>query len=145
MKRVIAGFAILGAFLAFLASSFAEDVKATCFVATNGNDAWSGKLAAPNSPKTDGPFRTLKRARDAVREIKKRNNGLKEPVTILVRGGKYFLDDMLVLKEVDSGSREAQITYRAYPGEKPILSGGGTLSGWKPYKGEILQVSLPEA
>src|SRR5260221_4087009 len=129
MKRVIASFVILAAFLVFPASSFAEDVKATCFVATNGNDSWSGKLAAPNSQKTDGPFKTLKRARDAVREIKRRNNGLKEPVTILVRGGKYFLDDTLVLKEADSGSQEAQITYQAYPGEKPILSGGRTLSG----------------
>ena len=28
-------------------------------VATNGNDAWSGKMAAPNADKTDGPFATV--------------------------------------------------------------------------------------
>jgi hypothetical protein len=29
------------------------------YVATNGNDAWSGRLAEPNAEKTDGPFATL--------------------------------------------------------------------------------------
>jgi hypothetical protein len=32
------------------------------YVATNGNDAWSGRLAEPNAGKTDGPFATLERA-----------------------------------------------------------------------------------
>ena len=29
------------------------------YVATNGNDAWSGRLDSPNADKTDGPFATL--------------------------------------------------------------------------------------
>ena len=29
------------------------------YVAPNGNDAWSGKMAAPNADKTDGPFATV--------------------------------------------------------------------------------------
>lgn len=40
---------------------------ATYYVATNGSDAWSGTLAEPNPEKTNGPFATLTRARDAVR------------------------------------------------------------------------------
>ncbi|MFN3422083.1 MAG: hypothetical protein ACK40X_10215, partial [Armatimonadota bacterium] len=32
------------------------------YVATSGNDAWSGRLASPNRKKTDGPFATLQRA-----------------------------------------------------------------------------------
>ena len=40
------------------------------YVATDGNDAWSGTLASPNAAKTDGPFATLQRARDAVRETR---------------------------------------------------------------------------
>ena len=40
------------------------------YVATNGNDAWSGKLAAPNAESSDGPFATLQRARDAIRAVK---------------------------------------------------------------------------
>lgn len=32
------------------------------YIAPNGNDAWSGTLAAPNTSATDGPFATLSRA-----------------------------------------------------------------------------------
>ena len=39
------------------------------FVATDGNDAWSGKLAKPNRAKTDGPLATVERARDARERI----------------------------------------------------------------------------
>jgi hypothetical protein len=40
------------------------------FVATDGDDAWSGKRAEPNADRTDGPFATLERARDAARRRK---------------------------------------------------------------------------
>ena len=40
------------------------------YVAPDGNDAWSGTLAAANADKTDGPFATLERARDAIRQRK---------------------------------------------------------------------------
>lgn len=114
------------------------------FVATDGNDAWSGKLPVPNAQKTDGPFAMLQRARGAVRELKEKN-GLKEPVTVMVRGGKYYLEETLVLGPEDSGTRDFPITYTAYPGEKPILSGGRKVTGWKPYKGKILQCELQGA
>ena len=35
-------------------------------VATDGNDAWSGKLSSPSAKKSDGPFATFERARDAI-------------------------------------------------------------------------------
>ena len=50
-----------------------ESKQADFYVATDGNDGWSGKLESPNADKTDGPFATLARARDAVRELKKSN------------------------------------------------------------------------
>lgn len=116
------------------------------YVSTNGNDAWSGKLTEPNASKSDGPFATLARARDAIRRIKARaKGGLKKPVTVIVRGGKYYLDETFVLGSEDNGVRECPITYTAYPGEKPILSGGRKITGWKPCKGKILQCELPES
>lgn len=39
------------------------------FVATNGNDSWSGTLSAPNGGNTDGPFATLGKARDAIKAL----------------------------------------------------------------------------
>ncbi len=121
-----------------------RNIQATFFVAVNGNDGWSGKSSAPNADRTDGPFATLVRAREAIREMKPKE-GLKEPVTVMVRGGKYFVERTLVLEFEDSGTRDCPITYTAYPGEKPVLSGGRKVEGWKPYKGEILQCELPEA
>jgi len=124
-------------------TQFDQDVKATFFVANSGNDAWSGKLAEPNAEKTDGPFATLARSRNAVRKVK--SGGLKEPITVMVRGGKYYLHTTLALSAADSGSEDCPITYMAYPDEKPILSGGRKVTGWKPYKGKILQCEFPEA
>jgi len=40
------------------------------YVATDGNDAWSGRLPAPNTSRSDGPWATLQRARDGIRQLK---------------------------------------------------------------------------
>jgi hypothetical protein len=42
------------------------------YVSTEGNDAWSGHLPDPTVGRQDGPFRTIQRARDAIRELKAR-------------------------------------------------------------------------
>ena len=103
------------------------------FVSTDGDDSWSGKLDSPNADKTDGPFATITRARDAIRELKKQS--LSEPVTVMIRGGKYFLDEPVIFNKADSGTKDCPITYMAYPGEKPIISGGRKIEAdWKPYK-----------
>ena len=119
--------------------------ETTFFVAPSGSGAWSGRLAAANAQQNDGPFATLIQARNAVRELKAREKGLKAPITVMVRGGKYHLSETLEFTESDSGTRECPISWRAYPGETPVLSGGRVVSGWRPYKGDILQCDLPEA
>jgi len=49
--------------------SDAEGDKASFYVATKRNDAWSGTLPAPNAAGTDGPFAALTRAREAIRGL----------------------------------------------------------------------------
>ena len=78
---------------------------ADLFVATNGNDAWSGTLAEANADRTDGPFATLPRARDEARQLK-----ASAPVTVLVRGGTYVLTQPFVLEPQDSGTPERPVT-----------------------------------
>ena len=90
--------------------------EATFFVATDGNDAWSGTLREPNAQGTDGPFATLHRARDAVRGLKRRG-----PVVVMVRGGTYCLREPLVLGPEDSGTAESPVIYCAAPGEEANL------------------------
>ncbi|NOZ23904.1 MAG: hypothetical protein GXP25_22735 [Planctomycetes bacterium] len=97
---------------------------AELYVATNGNDAWSGKLAEPNADKTDGPFATLERARDEIRKIKKEGGLPKGGIVVEVHGGRYERDKTFELTAEDSGSADAPIVYRAYPGEKVHILGG---------------------
>lgn len=100
------------------------------YVSPGGNDSWSGKLPEPNRARTDGPFATLARARDAIRSMRMHKPVLKS-VTVYVRGGVYTLSAPLVFLPEDSGTAKWPITYAAYPGEKMILSGGRTITGWK--------------
>ncbi len=110
-------------------SQVAESASAVKFyVASNGNDAWSGRSAAP-SRGAEGPFRTITRARDAIRSLKQRG-ALPGPVSVFLRGGDYPLAQPISFVSVDSGSKEAPINYEAYPGETPLIDGGQRITGW---------------
>src|SRR5712691_659768 len=97
--------------------------KQVFYVATNGNDAWSGTLREPNRTRTDGPFASLVHARDAIRKLKIGGSPT-VPVIVHVRGGTYTLTGPIVFNPEDSGTPRAPVTYRAYCNEMPILSGG---------------------
>ncbi len=113
---------------------------AVFYVAPAGNDAWSGTLPAPNGAKTDGPFATPQRARDAARAAKVTGAA---PCRVVLRAGTYALAEPLVLGPEDSGTPEAPVTWEAFPGEKPVLSGGQTITGWRVQPG-VSEVDLPE-
>ena len=117
--------------------------RVTYYVATHGNDRWSGTLADPNAARSDGPFATLVRARDAVRQFNK--TGRRVPVDILIRGGTYYLAKPLVLTPDDSGTKDCPITYGAYRGEKPVLSGGRRITGWRRATGPMFTTTVPAA
>ena len=68
------------------ASAKAPIAAANLYVATNGNDAWSGRLSAPNAEKTDGPFATLERARDELRKLKASGALSGNGASVVVRG-----------------------------------------------------------
>lgn len=102
--------------------------QADFFVSTHGSDDWSGTLAGPDSGKTDGPFATLNRARDAVRTLKKT---VDRDIRVLIRGGVYRLDETVVFGLADSGEGGSTITYAAYPDETPVFSSGREITGWK--------------
>ncbi len=101
------------------------------FVATNGNDQWSGRTDSPNSAATDGPFATLQRARDAIRELKT-SKGLPEGgITVWIAGGNYPLKKSFELSSPDSGDAKAPIVYSARADAQVRVSGGRIVSGWQ--------------
>lgn len=118
------------------------------YVATNGDDSWSGQRVRPNRSKTDGPFATIKGARDAVRELKQQQEGiLKQPITVFVRRGTYFFNEFVVFSPEDSGNANCPIIYQAYQDEKPIFSAGRIIRDWQPVRvnGKLLWTAdIPE-
>jgi hypothetical protein len=108
--------------------------QADFFVSSNGSDDWSGALADPNEEKTDGPFATLERARDAVRDLKEMKS---TGIVVLIRGGIYPLGETVVFGLEDSGTENIPITYAAYPEEKPVFSSGKGIEGWEKATGDL--------
>ena len=118
--------------------------QATFFVAVDGSDAWSGTLAAPNGDKADGPFASLARARDALRAMRA-GRPLDKPATVMVRGGTYYLGETLVFGPQDGGTSDCPISYIAYPGEQPVISGGKVIDAqWRSYKEQISVCDIEE-
>lgn len=113
------------------------------YVSPKGNDAWSGALPAPNRQRTDGPFATLERARDAIRDLKRRGKLPTGGVTVYLREGTYFRERPLALIVEDSGTAESPIVYSAYRSEKVRIVGGKSISGWKPVTDETVLRRLP--
>ncbi len=123
------------------------------FVASNGNDSWSGTLPNPNSSHTDGPFASVARAQLAVQKLIQKHPN--RPIIVMLRQGTYFLPlsptnpGTLNFTSSDSGTSQMPITWENYPGESPIVSGGEAIGegglglSWAQVAGNLWQVQLP--
>jgi len=66
----------------------AESARALdLYVAADGRDTWSGRLATTGPDNKDGPFATLERARDEIRKLKRDAKGLGGAVMAPCRAG----------------------------------------------------------
>jgi hypothetical protein len=104
----------------------------TLYVASTGNDSWSGKISAPNATQSDGPLATLQRARDTIRKIKTTTGLPPGGIVVEVAAGRYELAAPLELTAEDSGTPQSPIVYRARPGDVVRLSGGRIVTDWQP-------------
>ncbi len=105
-------------------------VAADLFISTTGDDANTGTSGAP--------FKTLYKARDAVRVLPKTG-----PITVWLRGGTYYLDSSLVFTPSDNGTAASPITYCNFCGERAILSGGKKVTtAWSTYSGSIMITNI---
>lgn len=102
------------------------------YVSTSGDDTWSGKLAAVNRNFTDGPFATVERARDAIREIRQRGVVTPGGIKVLVREGTYRRSSPLSFSGLDSGTADVPIEWSAYPRERVVFSGSVTVAEFEP-------------
>ena len=88
------------------------------YVATDGNDSWSGRLAAPNATGTDGPLATLGAAQTAMQASTTTK-------TTYVEGGDYYESSTLTLGSADSGE-----SWLGMPGQTAVVHGGQLVTGW---------------
>ncbi|MBQ4465139.1 MAG: carbohydrate-binding protein, partial [Oscillospiraceae bacterium] len=109
----------------------AEDDGIVLYVAPDGSDSGDGSINAP--------FATLAAARDAVRKI---NGTMTEDITVYLRGGEYRLTEPVVFDTKDSGHNGHRITYKAYNGETPIISGAKQVTGWTKGDGKLWTAKL---
>ncbi len=85
------------------------------FVATNGNNAWTGLLPDPNAGNTDGPFLTLAAAQTAARA-----SGTNKRV--MIRAGTYTITGTTwTFTSADNGQYWVR-----YANESVIIEGGGS-------------------
>ncbi len=104
---------------------------ATLYVAPDGRPDWSGTLPQPNAERSDGPLPSMIAARDTIRARRTQGQWTDEAITVYLRGGTYFLTETPVFDPRDSGITAKPVSYAAYQDEKPILSGGRRITGWR--------------
>jgi parallel beta-helix repeat protein len=116
-------------------------------VSPSGNDQYSGRLTIPSRDGKDGPLATLPGALEAARKARQDANVVRDGVAILLRTGRYELAAPVTLTPEDSGAGpRQQLVIGAYRGEKPVISGGRLITGWKPVQGKpgLWEAEVPQ-
>jgi len=106
------------------------------YVAPTGSDTADGSQREP--------FRTLERARDAVRLFKQSHSGRLPTggVRIEIGGGEYPWEQTLKLTSEDSGTAAMPIVYQVEPGQTAVFRGGVQITAWRPISDTKLRDKL---
>ncbi len=105
-------------------------------VAANGDDA--------NPGTKEKPFRSLERARDAVRGLKSSGKLQAGSIEVFLHAGEYPVAQTFELTAQDSGTEQSPVVYRAADGETPVFRGGIRVSGFQPVADAEITARLPE-
>jgi len=111
--------------LLLLLTAFLQSDAKDIYVAVNGNDSNPGTAAQPVA--------TLQMALRKARELR-RTHDIDGAVHIILKGGTYFLSEPVFIRPEDAGTVDSPTLIEAAEGEKPVLSGGMLIRGWKPLK-----------
>ena len=130
--------------LAALFGAHAWGAPAAFHVSPEGNDTWTGQIAAPNEAGTDGPFASVARAQEAVRALNAQGRLPEDGAEIVFQPGDYFLDTPVDLKTEDSGTEDAPVVYRAAADAKARLIGGRRVDNFTPVEDAATLEQLPE-
>lgn len=101
------------------------------YVSPSGNDRSDGTITRP--------LQSLSKAQAKVRILKKKGH---QDITVVLRGGTYPIKNTLLFGPEDSGKEGHPIIWKAYEGEKPVLSGGIEVGNWQNGENGIWQTKL---
>ncbi len=88
--------------------------------------------ADSNQGTRESPLATPAWALRQARELRRTaGSPLREEVRIVLRGGVYPLTESIFIRPEDSGTAESPTVIAAAPHERPVLSGGVAIGGWK--------------
>lgn len=123
---------VLAVLLASAANAGAGPIR--LFLSPTGSDHNPGTARRP--------FKTLVRARDEIRRLKKAGR-VRGPVIVELEGGRYELAEPLQFDEEDSGTPTCPLEYRARRGQEVRIVGGKTVTGGKPVTDPAVLSRLP--
>ncbi|MBW8325106.1 MAG: hypothetical protein K0M50_10120 [Prolixibacteraceae bacterium] len=103
------------------------------YVSPSGNDRSDGTITRP--------LQSLSKAQAKVRILKKKGH---QDITVVLRGGTYPIKNTLFFGPEDSGKEGHPIIWKAYEGEKPVLSGGTEAGNWQNGENGIWQTKLDQ-
>ncbi len=119
-RSILAVALFLGMHSAFFAAEDGADARREFYVAPNGSDNADGSAAMP--------FKTIARARDAVRTVPANFDG---DIVVSIANGTYELADTLTFDAEDGGRGEHKVIYQAEPHANVLISGGSPVTGWR--------------
>ncbi|WP_082509479.1 ricin-type beta-trefoil lectin domain protein [Microbacterium sp. Leaf179] len=134
-RTLIAGLAAVTVSLAGMAWAHSAPANAaaevTFTVNPQGDDAADGSSASP--------FKTIERARDAVRAV---NDDMTGDIRVVLEGGTYPITQTIDFTVEDSGTNGHRVIYSAAEGERPVLDAGTAVTGWTRDDGDVWKAPL---
>jgi len=96
-------------------------------------DIWVSPTGSDRNPGTEAqPKASLTMALRQARDMRRLNDPkIKDGIEIVLQGGVYRLVEPVYVQPEDSGTESSPTVIRAAKGQRPILSGGLPVTGWK--------------
>ncbi|WP_235972666.1 right-handed parallel beta-helix repeat-containing protein [Pedobacter ghigonis] len=114
------------------------------YLNANAADIYVSKMGSDRNTGTKAkPLASLHFAIRKARELRRLNdNSIKGGINIIIENGHYTLDETIVLRPEDSGTKDNPTQIMAAPGASVIFSGGVKIKGWKKLTTSV--VGLPK-